>query len=202
MKIRMCLLFFSLIVISCGKNYTSEEKEYISKIEKHRQKNDDFMKNNPDSPFNFKGKVHFEPLKYYEPDPNFVFKSELYGYNKKDTIVIFGTKGEERKVVRYGYVKLNYKDDELRVNVYEGTSKSGEKYFSIWFTDKTTGEETYGVGRYIDFELNPDKDFIYTIDFNLAYNPYCAYSPDYSCAIPTKEDYIALAIEAGEKNFH
>src|SRR4030067_2532394 len=103
MKIRMCLLFFSLIVISCGKNYTSEEKEYISKIEKHRQKNDDFMKNNPDSPFNFKGKVHFEPLKYYEPDPNFVFKSELYGYNKKDTIVIFGTKGEERKVVRYGY---------------------------------------------------------------------------------------------------
>ena len=202
MKIRMCLLFFSLIVISCGKNYTSEEKEYISKIEKHRQKNDDFMKNNPDSPFNFKGKVHFEPLKYYEPDPNFVFKSELYGYNKKDTIVIFGTKGEERKVVRYGYVKLNYKDDELRVNVYEGTSNSGEKYFSIWFTDKTTGEETYGVGRYIDFELNPDKDFIYTIDFNLAYNPYCAYSPDYSCAIPTKEDYIALAIEAGEKNFH
>ena len=75
-------------------------------------------------------------------------------------------------------------------------------YYSIWFTDKTTGEVTYGVGRYIDFEIHPDKDFNYTVDFNLAYNPYCAYSPEYSCAIPTKEDYIDLAIEAGEKNFH
>jgi len=50
--------------------------------------------------------------------------------------------------------------------------------------------------------LNPDKNFVYTIDFNLAYNPYCAYSPDYSCAVPSKEDHISLAIEAGEKSFH
>jgi len=202
MIIRMFLLFFSLILVSCGKNYTSEEKEYFVEIEELRQENDDFMKSDPNSPFNFKGKVHFEPLKYYEPDPDFVFKSKFFEYDKKDTIIIFGTKGEERNVVRYGFVKLNYKSDEFKVNVYEGVSKAGEKYFSIWFTDKTTGEETYGVGRYIDFELNPDKDFIYTIDFNLAYNPYCAYSPDYSCAIPTKEDYIDLAIETGEKNFH
>jgi hypothetical protein len=192
----------TLIFISCGRNYSPEEKEYVSEIEKFRKERNDYMKNDSISPFNFKGKVHFEPLKYYEPDPGFVFKSKLYEHDKKDTIIIFGTKGEERKVVRYGFVKLNYKGDEFKVNVYEGISKSGEKYFSIWFTDKTTGDDTYGVGRYIDFELNADKDFIYKIDFNLAYNPYCAYSPDYSCAIPTKEDYIDLAVEAGEKNFH
>ncbi|HSP87061.1 MAG TPA: DUF1684 domain-containing protein [Ignavibacteriaceae bacterium] len=190
------------LLISCGKNYSPEEKKYIEDVEKIRNENNDYMKNDPNSPFNAKSKVHFEPLKYYEPDPEFKFQSKLYEFDKKDTVIIFGTKGEERKAVRYGYVKLNYKNDDFKVNVYEGTSRSGEKYFSIWFTDKTTGEENYGVGRYIDFELNTDKEFLYTIDFNLAYNPYCAYSSDYSCAIPTKEDYIDLAIEAGEKNFH
>ncbi|MGE5401501.1 MAG: DUF1684 domain-containing protein, partial [Ignavibacteriales bacterium] len=66
----------------------------------------------------------------------------------------------------------------------------------------TTNDETYGVGRYLDFEKNENPDYVYTIDFNLAYNPYCAYSPNYSCAIPTKDDYVDLAIRAGEKKFH
>ena len=199
----------AILFIDCGKNYSPEEEEYISEIKKFRLEKDEYMKNDPGSPFNFKGKVHFEYLKYYEPDPDFVFKSKLYEFEVKDTLIIFGTKGEERKVVRFGFVKLKYEDQEFKVNVYEGSTNGGGKYYSIWFTDKTTGEETYGVGRYIDFEpifltgsKNPDKDFTYNIDFNLAYNPYCAYSPDYSCAIPTKEDYIDLAIEAGEKNFH
>jgi uncharacterized protein (DUF1684 family) len=188
--------------LSCGKDYSPEEEKYISEIEKFRSEKDEYMVDNPDSPFNSRTKIEFSPLKYYDPDPEFVFKSKLYEYNQKDTVIIFGTKGEERKTIRYGYVKLNYNGKEYKVNVYEGSTDTGEKYYSIWFTDKTTGEETYGVGRYIDFEMNPDKNFVYTIDFNLAYNPYCAYSPDYSCAIPTKEDHIDLAIEAGEKNFH
>ena len=167
------------------------------------------MKNDPGSPFNIDPKAHFENLKYYDVNPDYVFKSKLYEYKNLDTVKIFGTKGEERKAVRIGYVKINFwksipseKEGEKNVNVYKGISKNGEEYYSIWFTDKTTGDETYGVGRYLDFELNPDKDFIYTIDFNLAYNPYCSYSSKYSCAIPTKEDHIDVAIKAGEKRFH
>jgi len=206
------IILLSAIVtmfLSCGKNYSPEEKKYISEIEKLRAEKDDQMKNDPNSPFNQDEKAHFQPLKYFNPDPGFVFKSKLYEFNPKDTIKILGTKGEERKVVKYGYVVLNYESKNYIVNIYKGNSKTGEEYYSIWFTDKTTGEETYGVGRYLDFEpayrtgrLNLDKDFIYTIDFNFAYNPYCSYSFKYSCAIPTKEDYIELAIVAGEKNFH
>jgi len=191
-----------LIFISCGNNYSPEEEKYTAEIQKFRQEKDDYMKSDSNSPFNSRVKVEFTPLKYFDPDPGFVFKSKLYEYEKKDTIIIFGTKGEERNAVRYGYVKCNYDGKDYIVNVYEGVTKGGEKYFSIWFTDKTTGKETYGVGRYIDFEVDHDKNFIYTIDFNLAYNPYCAYSPGYSCAIPSKEDHIDLAIEAGEKSFH
>lgn len=196
------VISFVLFLAGCGKNYTPEQEQYIKEIETKRGEKDNEFRNDPSSPFNAKSKVRFEPLKYYDVDPAFVFKSKLTGYETKDTIKIFGTKGEERKVIRFGFVTFTYKSSLYKVNVYQGISRSGLVYHSIWFTDETTGEETYGVGRYIDFELNPDKNYIYTVDFNLAYNPYCAYSSEYSCAIPTKEDYLPVKITAGEKNYH
>jgi hypothetical protein len=85
--------------------------------------------------------------------------------------------------------------------VYE-SSHNGKKYYSIWFTDKTTNEESYGVGRYLDFKKSDNPNKVYTIDFNYAYNPYCAYNSNFSCAIPRKEDHINFAIKAGEKKYH
>lgn len=198
----LIFLFMILPFAGCEKKYLPEEEDYINSILEERKANDDFMKDDPNSPFNRKGKVEFEPLKYFDVDPAFVFKSVLTQYELKDTIIVLGTKGEERKMTRYGFVSFNYKTKNYKMNVYKGETKNGDVYYSSWFTDLTTGEETYGVGRYLDIELNEDKNFLYTIDFNRAYNPYCAYSSDYSCAIPTKEDHLDLAVTAGEKNYH
>ncbi|MDR3609289.1 MAG: DUF1684 domain-containing protein [Ignavibacteriaceae bacterium] len=195
-------MFLIMVACSCNKNYTPEQRNYISRIEQLRESKNISFKNDDDSPFNHKSKIHFAPLKYYDIDPSFVFKSKLQEYGVKDTIKVFGTKGDQRKAVRFGFVTFNYDNMDYKMNVYKGTAKNGQEYYSIWFTDKTTGNETYGVGRYLDFEYNPDPAFIYTIDFNLAYNPYCAYSPDYSCAVPLKEDHIDISIKAGEKKFH
>jgi uncharacterized protein (DUF1684 family) len=198
-----CLIPSLLFLLnSCDKNYTPEEEAYIKEINELRKAKDEDFKSSLYSPFNQDVKAHFAPLKYFDVDPSFKFKSKLYEYISKDTVKVSGTKGEERKAVRYGYLKFIYEEKEFKVNVYKGWSEDGQEYFSIWFTDKTTGEETYGVGRYLDFELSPLKEFTYTIDFNLAYNPYCAYSATYSCAVPTKEDYLDIEIKAGEKNFH
>ncbi len=192
----------ALLITACGQDYSPEQKEYISKIELERVEKNNWMQNDPSSPFNYKGKVEFHELNYFDIDPDFVFRSKLYELNPKDTVTIYGTKGEPRKVVRYGYVIISHNKKDYKINVYEGKSKNGDFYYSIWFTDETTNNESYGVGRYIDFEKHRDTSYIYNIDFNLAYNPYCAYSPDYSCAIPTKEDFIPLKIKAGEKKFH
>ena len=97
---------------------------------------------------------------------------------------------------------MKYKETKFDLNVYETIYQDTLKYYSIWFTDKTTNNETYGVGRYINIDRDENPDHIYKIDFNMAYNPYCAYTSSYSCAIPTKEDHIAVAIKAGEKKFH
>jgi uncharacterized protein (DUF1684 family) len=196
------LLFLIVLFFYRDKRYTPAEREYINKIEKQRLEKDMEMKNDPDSPFNQDPNAHFAPLKYFDVDPEFIFKSKLFEYNPKDTIKIYGTKGEERKVVKYGYVTITYKEKKYNVNVYKGKTKKGQEYYSIWFTDKTTNKESYGVGRYLDFEKMDDSNYVYTIDFNLAYNPYCSYSAKYSCAVPTKEDYLNIAVEAGEKKFH
>ncbi len=193
-----------LLFLACNSKETNIEvdDEYIKNILAHRNEKDSLMRVEEHSPFNRDTTVEFSPLKYYEPDPAFLFKSILFRYNPQDTVEILGTKGEIRRVIKEGFVKLDFDETEYRVNVYKGFSSNGLAYHSIWFTDKTTGDETYGVGRYLDFEMNKDPDFVYDIDFNYAYNPYCSYNARYSCPIPREEDYLDLLIEAGEKNFH
>ena len=193
-----------LLFVACNSKETNidADDDYINGILTHRNEKDSSMRVGLHSPFNRDTTIEFSPLNYYEPDPAFLFKSKLFRYDPPDTVEISGTKGEIRQVIKEGFVKLDFEETEYRVNVYKGFSPNGVPYHSIWFTDKTTGDETYGVGRYLDFEMNEDPDFIYDIDFNYAYNPYCAYSAKFSCPIPRKEDYLDFYIEAGEKNFH
>lgn len=198
----LAVLAVILLTNVYSRHYTPEEKRYIAEIEKQREAKDYEMQNDPSSPFNAKGKIHFEKLKYFDVDPSFVFKSKLYEYGNKDTVTVYGTKGEPRKALRYGYITFSFEGRSYKMNVYKGFTRTGQEYFSIWFTDKTTNQESYGVGRYLDFEKVDNPDYIYTVDFNLAYNPYCAYSPNYSCAVPTKDDYVDIGISAGEKKFH
>jgi uncharacterized protein len=200
----LIFLVLFLLVFSCKKSeeIAKLDEHYITQIKKERADKDNEMQNDPNSPFNIDSTAKFEPLKYFEPTGDFIFKSKLIRNETPDTIKIFGTKGEERKAIIFGNLDLNYKSKNYKINIYKSFGKNGQEYYSIWFTDKTTGNETYHVGRYLDFELNSDPDFIYTIDFNKAYSPYCSYSIRYTCAIPTKDDYLDIEIKAGEKNFH
>jgi uncharacterized protein len=199
------ILFIALLFAeACNENKldSPEMRSYVDELSKERKEKDYSMQFDQESPFMRDTSITFKPLNYYKPDPDFIFESKLNLFTIQDTVIILGTKGEKRPTIVIGYLGLNYNGKLYKVNVYKSFSRTGEEYYSIWFTDKTTGKETYGVGRYLDFELNDDPDFVYIIDFNKAYNPYCAYTPLYTCPIPRKEDHIDLNIEAGEKNFH
>lgn len=167
-----------------------------------RAEKDAWMRDDPASPFNLAShKVEFSPLHYFAPDATWVFQSKLTVYGDPEPVTIVDTKGRERKGRVHGFLSF-FKDGKMHmVRVYRMESKNGT-YHGLWFSDRTTGESTYDVGRYLDFELLEDMAHVYTIDFNAAYNPYCAYSPAYGCAIPRKEDFIDLAITAGEKKWH
>lgn len=192
------------LLFSCQKEDTPiiYDEYYRTEIFNERKQNDSLLQHDPHSPFNVDTTVEFSPLKYYEPDQRFVFKSKLFRYEVPDTVFILGTRGEYRIAIPVGYLAFTFDEREYKINVYKSFGRGLEEYYSIWFTDKTTGYETYGVGRYLVFEYNEDPEFEYTLDFNRAYNPYCAYSSKFTCPIPREEDYLDLAIKAGEMNFH
>lgn len=206
-KIFILFLFILLGMVFTGCNEKEENQMvlndgYEGALLMERAAKDLNLKNDPHSPFNRDPEAKYAKLKYFDPDTTFIFYSKLYRYETPDTIIIMGTRGEQRKAIKEGYVVLEYKEEKHNLNVYKSFSQQGHSYYSLWFTDLTSGKETYKIGRYLDFIHSPDADHIYIIDFNRAYSPYCAYSELFTCPIPTKDDHLNFAIRAGEKNFN
>lgn len=102
---------------------------------------------------------------------------------------------------RFGYVDFLFENDSVRLEVYQNVALSKQEkyknYLFIPFKDATSAKETYGGGRYLDLEIPKNTELI--LDFNTAYNPYCAYSYRYSCPIPPKANHLTIEIKAGEK---
>ncbi len=209
MKVKILFVVSVILfgVVSCSKDELGSE--YFDEIKAHRAQTDSLFKYSDSSPFKRDTSVKYEGLKWFEINPEFVFKSKLYKYEQPETVIVLGTKGEERNQIKYAWFQFKYHGKLYKINVYkyrESDITPGREvlknYLAVWFRDKTTGRETYEVGRYLEIEEESnDPDHLYTLDFNKAYNPYCAYTPIYSCAIPRKEDYLNLRITAGEKKY-
>ena len=102
--------------------------------------------------------------------------------------------GDVQSYIRYGRFQFEVEGEKTELTLYA----SDHGYF-LPFVDSQAGDVTYGAGRYLD--PDPAHDGKFLIDFNLAYNPYCAYNEMWSCPIPPAENRLKVAIKAGEKNF-
>lgn len=143
---------------------------------------------------------HFEGLAFFKVDPAYRISARFTRSIGKKFEMPTTT---DRKPIyrRYGYVDFVLNGDSCRLTVYQNMAlkkqKEYKKYLFIPFRDATSGKETYGGGRYLDTEIPSGEALI--LDFNRAYNPYCAYSHRYSCPIPPEENTLKVAISAGEK---
>jgi uncharacterized protein (DUF1684 family) len=118
----------------------------------------------------------------------------------------FNTSGKNKQVFRrYGELHFAIDGKPLRLYAYQSQYFLGDKKYTNYlfapFTDSTSAEETYGAGRYLDISILDIKDNKIIIDFNKAYNPLCAYSHDWECPLPPRENDLAASIKAGEKTF-
>jgi uncharacterized protein len=117
------------------------------------------------------------------------------------------TSGRIKKIFKvYGIISFTLKDTSVKMNLYQSQGLMGSTEYSDYlflpFTDGTTGVETYESGRYIDLKTTDIKNNLVVVDFNKAYNPYCAYvSGVYNCPIPPPENHLAVAVLAGEKSY-
>jgi uncharacterized protein (DUF1684 family) len=211
------ILFASAALValtSCSKPSSSpataaDSLKAVNETLEYRRMAEEYFRADPGSPFNSVPPVPFEGLRWYPPDPGMYFTSKLERYGNPATVIVLGTKNEQRQQVRYGYFTIEAGGTEHRLNVYKfppdiaGQHPELEGVLSVWFTDETTGKETYPVGRYLEIERESnDPDHLYVVNLNNAHNPYCAYNPAYSCAVPTKEDRLPVPIRAGELNYH
>jgi len=165
------------------------------------QKDADF-KSDPSSPLLPEDKAIFKNLEYFEYDSAWRFKGPLIQHQPPDSTTILGSKeGDIRPALKYGYFELSINGQIHRLQVIKILPrKAGQSdYLFFGFRDQTNDDETYGGGRYIELEPLADGDFI--VDFNYAYNPYCAYNHRYSCAIPPLENTLPVKVSAGEKIF-
>lgn len=159
-----------------------------------RAQKDEFFELDPHSPLTPEQKQTFFGLKYFPVNESLRFDLEIETFDDPQTIEMQTSTGDLRTFTRYGQIHFLVAGELTSLTVF-----ASEHGFFIPFVDSQAGKETYGAGRYLDPEPNDDGSL--HVDFNLAYNPYCAYNDLYSCPIPPMENRLNVAIKAGEMNY-
>ncbi|GAB5524499.1 MAG: DUF1684 domain-containing protein [Roseivirga sp.] len=171
-------------------------EEYISRIEEDRKTRNGFMVSSS-SPFTVEDRKTFTNLNYYPVKEEFKILAKLTRVQRKQPIFIPTTTGESKKYIPYGYAEFEIDGKPQKLLLYQDWEENNPNKLSLMFADNTSGDTTYGGGRYIDVPRSNTNAI--TIDFNMAYNPFCHFNDEYSCPIPPKENLLTVAIEAGEK---
>ncbi|HEY4752696.1 MAG TPA: DUF1684 domain-containing protein [Candidatus Limnocylindrales bacterium] len=174
----------------------SHADHIVSAIEDHRARNDEFLRLAPDSPIPDEEREAFEGLAYYPVDLAYRVEGlalSPYDGDEPEAFDMPTSKDDLRRARRAGMFRFGLDGRELALTAYD----LGDGGLFVPFLDATSGAETYGAGRYLDLEAEPDGTF--TLDFNLAYHPYCVYSPRYSCPLTPPENRLPLRITAGER---
>lgn len=172
----------------------------MSDLDDFRADKDAFFRDDPRSPLTDEQRASFDGLSYFPETPELGVEGwlETDGVDLDEAIVMQTSTGGEQTYRRAGVVHFEVDGQPSRVTLY--ASPDMHELF-LPFRDATSGKDTYGAGRYLEVE-RPGADGHVVIDFNVAYNPYCAYNPNWSCPIPPGENWLAVPIRAGERTFH
>ena len=160
-----------------------------------RIKKDTFFAHHPQSPLTKEQKATFKELNYFTEATDLRLKVQIERFDDQGEIQIPTSTGGFQVYQRFGKFKFQVGPQEAELTIY--SSPNG--YF-LPFVDSMAGEETYPAGRYLEPEAIGNDQFL--IDFNLAYNPYCAYNDRWACPLTPAENRLSVPIKAGEKNFH
>jgi len=170
----------------------------MSELSEFREGKDRYFGQDPDAPLTPEQQGRFAGLAYYPENSALQFALTIDELNdqEKETIEMATSTGDSQPYVRWGTISFQVEGETATLTVYRDEDDGA---FFLPFTDLTTGQSSYGEGRYVDLE--PLHHGRFRLDFNYAYNPYCAYNPNWSCPVPPVENRLNVAIEAGEKSF-
>ena len=161
---------------------------------------DDFFQFHPQSPLDDAQRDAFQGIQYFETNDDLVLEVEPEYFPGDEPLTEMTTNtGEKQLYKRWARFTFQVGGEEAALTVY--SDPHGHDLF-MPFRDATSGPESYGAGRYMDNHrpgLRQLPGGKLEVDFNYAYNPYCAYSESYSCPLPPRENWLSVPIRAGEK---
>ena len=173
---------------------------YKKDMELNRVDKDQFMRSSPHSPLSEKLKKEFINLSYFEVNESYKFELDLHKNEIQETIEMETSTGGIQYFNKLGYLQFEQPETKEQAKIHIYQSVDNPDHFFVPFRDKTSDEGiTYGAGRYLDLHQLEENRFL--LDFNLAYNPFCAYSDMYTCPLPPFENWLEVPINAGEKSF-
>jgi uncharacterized protein (DUF1684 family) len=172
-----------------------DDSSYLTTIIEWRANRDrEWSKTDDPIPVNRRGELL--PLRYYPPDANYAVPAQLRLSDERPIVQVPTSTGTQRRLQIVGTLEFTLNGQQLSLGAL---SPPGEPIRNLFvpFADLTTGKETYSAGRYLD--IVPTSTGIYTVDFNYAYNPTCAYNASYECPYPPPSNRLKVPILAGEK---
>ena len=170
----------------------------MSDLTGFRKSKDEFFGTHHQSPLTDQQQSNFAGLSYFDEDDGFRYEVEVEEFAEKELIEMQTSTGAVVSYTRWGKVAFDVEGETAELTLFGDAQGHGGELF-VPFADVTTGTETYDAGRYLDIQPLPDGKML--VDFNIAYNPYCAYNEQWSCPLTPFENRLKVSIRAGEKNF-
>ncbi len=192
----LAFLYVTFFSESTSADASVDPVRYRQELLDERTKKDEDFRSGSDSPV--PDKATFNGLANFAPDPAYRVTARLEPFaDKTQKLVVRMSDGSEEVYEKFAHAvfRLNGETCRLLIVKVDGT-------YSILFRDLTSGQETYGGGRYLELDPKQLTDTQAILDFNTAYNPYCAYNPGYACPLPPAENKLPVAVKAGERYTH
>ncbi|RAJ07507.1 DUF1684 domain-containing protein [Arenibacter echinorum] len=209
---KQLFLVLFLLTLSCKeKRYHDQEEKNTVQLEsgaiediiQFQKKLNEEFKDPKTSPLPDRFRKDFTTLDFYEPDTTYRIIAKFTRTPEALPFMMPTTTERQTEEVIFGIITFNLKGRIHKLEVYQNQELMQQEkyrdYLFLPFADLTNGEETYGGGRYLDLTI-PSGDTI-LLDFNKAYNPYCAYNPKYSCPLVPRQNRLDVEIAAGVKAF-
>lgn len=192
-------LKYLLLLLCCwGCKLTTDT--YVANVEEHRRNIDALFSNEKASPLNDIDRAAFKGLEYFPIDKNFSVDARIEKYDSVRYLEIKHTLNRTYPFIVWGVAHFKLLNDSCKLTIYLTAEKESKtNMLFIPFKDASNGMETYGGGRYLDMEMPTGNTA--NLDFNLAYNPNCAYSDNWSCPLVPEENTLQTAVRAGVKTF-
>ena len=191
---KIAILLLGIILVSCSQ----EKKQILGETEYQKELNA-FFKDATTSPLKDKDRKSFEGLEFFKYDSSYVVTASLRTTPESEPFKM-KTSTKRLPVYRvYGELEFALKGKPFKLNIYQNVDSEDKDYLFLPFLDDTNGDTSYAGGRYIESSI-PEGESM-EIDFNEAFNPYCAYNDKYSCPIVPRANYLPIKIDAGVKGF-